>query len=402
MNKKIFYAEACYSKDEIKEVNKVLEESRLALMDGPKVKELENKVAKLFNKSFGLMVNSGSSANLLGLLSLGLKKGSKVITPALTFSTTVAPIVQSGLIPLFVDVDRNTLQINTSILKKINLDDVSAIFVPNLIGNIANWNEIYNFAKENNLKVIEDSADTIGYSYDSYLSNWSDISTTSFYASHVITGAGFGGMTCFDNKENYELALSLRGWGRRSSLYINSEDYERRFNSKIDDFFYDDKYIFDDIAYNMLPSEISAAFALVQFKKLENNINKRIYNFSFLKENLNYSSNFYIPNTYENVKTGWLAFPLIFQSKLANKRREIQIFLEKAGIQTRTIFTGNIMRQPVAKKFKWDSFGNFDVSDEVMKSGILLGSHNKQSKENLEYIIFKIKEVEELILKNQL
>ncbi len=139
MNKKIFYAEASYSKDEIKEVNKVLEESRLALMDGPRVKELETKVAKLFNKSFGLMVNSGSSANLLGLLSLGLKKGTKVITPALTFSTTVAPIVQSGLIPLFVDVDRNTLQINTSILKKINLDDVSAIFVPNLIGNIANW-----------------------------------------------------------------------------------------------------------------------------------------------------------------------------------------------------------------------------------------------------------------------
>ena len=162
------------------------------------------------------------------------------------------------------------------------------------------------------------------------------------------------------------------------------------------------KYIFDDIAYNMLPSEISAAFALVQFKKLENNINKRINNFSFLKENLSYSSNFYIPNTYENVKTGWLAFPLIFQRQLANKRREIQIFLEKAGIQTRTIFTGNIMRQPVAKKFKWDSFGNFDVSDEVMKSGILLGSHNRQSKENLEYIILKIKEVEELLLKNKL
>ncbi len=397
MPKKIFYAEASYSKEEIIEVNKVLEEGRLALMDGPKVQELEDKVADLFNKKYGLMVNSGSSANLLGILSLGLKKGSKVITPALTFSTTVSPIVQSGLIPLFVDVEKDTLQINTSKLKEINLEDVSAICVPNLIGNVANWNEIYNFAKENNLKIIEDSADTIGYSYETSLSNWSDISTTSFYASHVITGAGFGGMTCFNNIENYELALSLRGWGRRSSLYDNSEDYERRFNSKIDNFFYDDKYIFDDIAYNFLPSEISAAFALVQFDKLSTNIKKRIYNFEFLKDNLSYSNNFHIPNTYKNVKTGWLAFPIILQNDLANKRREMQIFLEKAGIQTRTIFTGNIMRQPVSKKFKWESFGTFEVSDEIMRSGILLGSHNRQPIENLKFIIKTIKEAEKLI-----
>ena len=398
MNKKIFYAEACYSDEEIFEVTKVLKENRLALIDGPKVKELEKRVAKMFNKDYGLMVNSGSSANLIGVLSLNLRKGSKVITPALTFSTTVSPLVQSGLIPYFIDVDRDTLQLNTSILEKICLENVSAICVPNLIGNVANWQQIYNFARENNLKIIEDSADTIGYSYKSSISNWSDISTTSFYASHVITGAGFGGMTCFSNKEDYELALSLRGWGRRSSLYSNSEDYERRFNVKIDNMFYDDKYIFDDIAYNFLPSEISAAFALVQLKKLNINIEKRIENFNYLKNNLENSDNFYIPKTYSNVRTGWLAFPLILQSNLANKRREMQIFLEKEGIQTRTIFTGNIMRQPVSKKFKWDSFGDFEVSDEVMKSGILLGSHNRQPKENLDFLIMKIKEAEKKLI----
>ena len=107
MNKKIFYAEASYSKEEIIEVNKVLEENRLTLMDGPRVNELESKISRLFNKKYGLMVNSGSSANLLAILSLNLKKGSKVITPALTFSTTVSPIVQSGLVPLFVDVDKD-------------------------------------------------------------------------------------------------------------------------------------------------------------------------------------------------------------------------------------------------------------------------------------------------------
>ena len=113
--------------------------------------------------------------------------------------------------PLFIDVERETMQINTSLLKKIPLDEVSAICVPNLIGNVANWEEIYNFAKENQLKTIEDSADTIGYQYSTDLNNWSDVSTTSFYASHVVTGAGFGGMACFTDKEHYDLGLSLRG-----------------------------------------------------------------------------------------------------------------------------------------------------------------------------------------------
>ena len=392
--KKVYYAEANYSDEEIDAVMEVLKNNRLALMCGKNVQKLENKVSDIFNKEYGLMTNSGSSANLIGVQALNLKKGTKVITPSLTFSTTVSPIVQSGLKPLFIDVERETMQIDTSILKKIPLDEVSAICVPNLIGNVANWEEIYNFAKENNLKTIEDSADTIGYKYSTNINNWSDVSTTSFYASHVVTGAGFGGMTCFSDRENYDLALSLRGWGRRSSLYGETEDYERRFNAKIDNINYDDKYIFDDIAYNFLPSEISAAFALVQVKNLEGNLKNRLENYNYLKDNLSSSNNFFVPSSYDNVETGWLAFPLILQNKLALKRKEVQIFLEKAGIQTRTIFTGNILRQPVAKKFEWDSFGNFTVSDNIMESGILLGCHNRQTKEKMDYMLEKLFEIE--------
>ena len=392
--KKVYYAEANYSDEEIDAVIEVLKNNRLALMCGKNVQKLENRVSDIFNKEFGLMTNSGSSANLIGVQALNLKKGTKVITPSLTFSTTVSPIVQSGLKPLFIDVERETMQIDTSILKKIPLDEVSAICVPNLIGNVANWEEIYNFAKENNLKTIEDSADTIGYKYSTNINNWSDVSTTSFYASHVVTGAGFGGMTCFSERENYDLALSLRGWGRRSSLYGETEDYERRFNAKIDNINYDDKYIFDDIAYNFLPSEISAAFALVQVKNLEGNLKNRLENYNYLKDNLLSSNNFFVPSSYDNVETGWLAFPLILQNKLASKRKEVQIFLEKAGIQTRTIFTGNILRQPVAKKFEWDSFGNFTVSDNIMESGILLGCHNRQTKEKMDYMLEKLFEIE--------
>ena len=392
--KKVFYAEANYSDEEIESVLDVLKNNRLALMCGKNVKKLEDKVAKIFNKEFGLMTNSGSSANLIGVQSLNLKKGSKVITPTLTFSTTVSPLVQSGLIPLFIDVEKETMQMNTSLLKEISLKGVSAICVPNLIGNIANWEEIYQFAKENNLKTIEDSADTIGYKYITDIKNWSDVSTTSFYASHVVTGAGFGGMTCFSDKENYDLGLSLRGWGRRSSLYGETEDYERRFNAKIDGMNYDDKYIFDDIAYNFLPSEISAAFALIQIKNLRKNVKNRLENYNYLKKNLSVSDNFFIPLSYENVETGWLAFPIILQNKLASKRREVQIFLEKAGIQTRTIFTGNILRQPVAKKFKWESYGNFSVSDNIMESGLLLGCHNRLTKAKIDYTLEKLFEAE--------
>ena len=392
--KKVFYAEANYSDEEIESVLDVLKNNRLALMCGKNVKKLEDKVAKIFNKEFGLMTNSGSSANLIGVQSLNLEKGSKVITPALTFSTTVSPLVQSGLIPLFIDVEKETMQMNTSLLKEISLEGVSAICVPNLIGNVANWEEIYQFAKENNLKTIEDSADTIGYKYKTDIKNWSDVSTTSFYASHVVTGAGFGGMTCFSDKENYDLGLSLRGWGRRSSLYGETEDYERRFNAKIDGMNYDDKYIFDDIAYNFLPSEISAAFALVQIKNLRKNLKNRLENYNYLKKNLSVSNNFFIPVSYENVETGWLAFPIILQNKLASKRKEVQIFLEKAGIQTRTIFTGNILRQPVAKKFKWETYGNFSVSDNIMESGVLLGCHNRQTKAKMDYILEKLFEAE--------
>ncbi len=398
ISKKVFYAEADYSDEEINAVIDVLKNNRLSLMGGEKVKELEKKVSSIFHKNYGLMVNSGSSANLLAFLSLKLPEGSKIITPALTFSTTVSPIVQSKLIPYFIDVEEETLQINVAKLKEIDIDNVSGICVPNLIGNIANWEEIYIFAQENNLKVIEDSADTIGYTYKTKLKKWSDISTTSFYASHVVTGAGFGGMVSYNDTNEYELGLTLRGWGRRSSKHDETENYDLRLSAIIDGINYDNKYIFDHLGFNFMPSEISAAFALVQLKKLDQNIKKRTNNFNYLKNIFAQSDNFYVPQAYSNVETGWLALPLIFKNKLAERRKDIQIFLEKNAIQTRTIFTGNIMRQPVSKKFLWDKSGSFEVSDMIMKSGILLGIHTKQTSEKLDYIAEKIFEIEKILI----
>ena len=198
---KIYYGKAVYGKEEIKASLNVLKQKSLSLIDGISVKKLENKIAKTFGKKYGLMVNSGSSANLLAFASLKLKKGSEVITPTLTFSTTVAPIYQLGLIPHFIDVDKNNFVANIDQIKKAINKNTKAIIIPNLLGNVPDWKKIYKISKKYNLKIIEDSADTIGYKlYQSNFGKFSDITTNSMYASHIITGAGFGGMVCFNDK----------------------------------------------------------------------------------------------------------------------------------------------------------------------------------------------------------
>ena len=162
--KKIFYAKASYGKKEINAVLNVLKKP-LTLMDGINVKKFEKKVARLFGKKYGLMVNSGSSANLLAIATLGLKNNSEIITPLLTFSTTVAPIYQLGLIPKFVDVEKNSYLIDIQELEKAITVKTKAILIPNLLGNIPDWEKINKIAKNYNLKIIEDSADTIGYRF---------------------------------------------------------------------------------------------------------------------------------------------------------------------------------------------------------------------------------------------
>jgi len=386
---KIYYGKAVYDNKEIAAVVKVLKNNQLNLIDGPAVKELEYKIAKLFGKKYGLMVNSGSSANLLGLASFNFKKGSEVITPSLTFSTTVSPIYQLGLVPHFIDVEENKFVANIDQIKKCINKKTVAIMIPNLLGNIPQWEKISAIAKKYNLKVIEDSADTIGYSYkNSTTGKYSDIATNSFYASHIITGAGFGGIVVFKDKKLYEKAKLLRGWGRSSAVFNESEDIKLRFNKKVDGIPYDGKYIFSEVGYNFLPSEISAAFALEQLKKLKKNISSRIKNFEFLKNFFKkYQKYIKLPMQAKNVKTGWLAFPLVIKEETKISRTNLQIFLERKGIQTRTVFTGNILRQPIMnnkyyRKHKYCS----KISDDVMKNGILIGCHHGMKMSELKFM----------------
>ena len=392
MANKVYYANAVYGKEEINAVNKVLK-NHLTLMDGPLVKEFETKVAKIFGKKYGIMVNSGSSANLIALASLDLPKGGEVITPALTFATTVAPIYQCGLIPHFIDVEYAEFIPNVEAITDAINSKTVAIMIPNLLGNVCEWKEIHKIAKKNKLKVIEDCADTIGYKYykskDGTTGKYNDLVTTSFYASHIITAGGQGGMVCTNDKKLLDKLKLLRGWGRSSAVFNESEDIEKRFNTKVDGIDYDSKFIFTDIGYNFLPSEISAAFGLEQLKKLPKYKKIRQRNFEALRE-------FFMPySDYRWVErvgwgthadTPWLAYPLVLDSQAPFTRKEMQIHFEKNGIQVRTIFTGNITRQPVLKNKKWKGNKEFPTADDVMRNGMLIGAHQGMSLEEVDRV----------------
>lgn len=389
MSKKIYYGKAVYNHKEINAVINVLKNHELTLIDGPHVKKLEKIVANLFGKKFALMVNSGSSANLLALSSFKFKKGSEIITPNLTFSTTIAPIYQLGLKARFVGVEENKFITDINQIEKIINKKTVAIIIPNLLGNIPNWKKIYSIAKKHKLKVIEDSADTIGYKVNrKIIGNFSDVVTNSFYASHIINGAGSGGIVCFNDYKLYERAKLLRGWGRSSATFNESEKIEDRFDVKVSNIPYDKKYIFSELGYNFLPSEISAAFAIEQVKKLNSNINKRIRNFKYLYNFFSkYSNYFKLPESDKNIKTAWLAFPIVIRENKIFNRTELQIYFEKHNIQTRTIFTGNIIKQPMMKGLDFSYHkDSHKVADDVMKNGMLLGCHQGLSLQDLNYI----------------
>ena len=238
---------------------------------------MKKKISELFDKKYGLMVNSGSSALLLAYEVLPIPKGSNIITPVLTFATTVSSIIKAGFIPNFVDVDNRSFCIDEKkIIKSIN-NKTKAISVPNLLGNLPNWKLIKKIAKKYNLIIIEDSADALGSKIGNVSSGkFTDISITSFYGSHIINCAGNGGYVGFNNKKLYNRAKLLRSWGRSSSLYDeNSEKIENRFDIFIDGIQYDKKFVFEELGYNFEPSEIGAAFGLVQLKQLNKNLKIR-------------------------------------------------------------------------------------------------------------------------------
>ena len=383
---KVSYAQTVYGQEEIDAVVSCLNNSSQM---GKNASEFESKIAELFDKKYGLFVNSGSSALFLGMEACNFPAGSEVITPALTFSTTVGCIVKNDLIPVFVDVGTDDYCINVNQIESMISDKTVAILAPNLMGNICDWKTIRQIADKHNLMVIEDSADILGAKLHNQSSGfYSDWSITSFYGSHIINCAGNGGMLCINNDDIYKRAKLLRSWGRSSSIFDEkSEAIENRFNVKIEDIDYDAKFIFEEIGYNLEGSEIGAAFGLVQLKKLEENIQERIKNFNIQTKFFESLDKYFItPKETSTAYTAWLAYPIIIKDDAPFSRKSFQIHLEKNNIQTRTVFTGNITRQPGFKNVKMRKLDSLPNSDKIMKDAVLLACHHGLTDEMINHM----------------
>ena len=372
-SKKIWYApnkKEAYGDAEIKAVIDCLNDGWLAGF-GPKSVQFEKEVSELFNKKYGLFVNSGSSAIILGLNSLNLEKGDEIVTAACTFSTTIAPIIQCGLKPIFCDVEIGTyVPSPQQVFEKVT-DKTKVILLPNLIGSKPDWAEIRRLVGPD-IILFEDSADTITFTPET------DIAITSFYSSHLITACGSGGMLMCNEEKYLKRATMFRDWGR---IGDNSEDVKTRFEYSIDGIPYDYKFLYGAVGYNMKSSEVNAAFGLVQIARIDEIRNKRDIIFNRYIENLKDVSELVLPiNTYN---TNWLAIPFMTKNRMS-----LLTFLEANNIQTRVCFAGNITRHPVYREF----LEEFPNSDRIMAEGFLLGAHHGMSIEDCDYVCSKIKE----------
>jgi CDP-6-deoxy-D-xylo-4-hexulose-3-dehydrase len=375
--KKIWYAPngfEAYGDEEIEAVNRCLKEGWLA-GNGKYTTQFEREVSAYFGKKFGLFVNSGSSACLLALASLNLPKGSEVITPACTFSTTVAPIIQMELKPVFCDVELTTYVPSVvDVLAKIT-PMTRVIMLPNLIGNTPDWKKLRNKLDDlgrSDIFLIEDSADTMIYTPET------DISTTSFYASHVITACGSGGMVMFNESKYLKRATMFRDWGR---IGDNTEVVVERFNHVVDDIKYDYKFLYGCLGYNFKSSEVNAVFGLEQMKKLPKFVSIRRQNVERYLSNLQGVKGIVLPS--DTKHANWLAFPIQVEDRLS-----LVNYLEDRNVQTRVIFSGNITRHPAYREY----IEVFKNSDIIMRNGILLGCHHGMTVEDVDTVCELIKQ----------
>jgi len=388
--KRIEYAGSVHDEEEIAAVLSVLRGGATALRIGPHTKQMEQLVAAAFGKQRGVMVNSGSSALYLAVELLALAPGDEILTPALTFSTDIASIVRAGLVPVLLDVTPNTYQVDVERIEAAIGPRTKAMLIPNLIGNCPDWDVLRAIADRRGLKLIEDSCDCLGATLrGTPTGTRSDISLTSFALSHIITAAGTGGMVLLDDLALVDRALTLRRWGRRSEpKFFGSQKGTRSFFSDLDGIQYDDLFIFDEVGWNFEPSEISAAFGVVQMRKLAKNLARRQRNFELLTKSLEKRPEvFVLPEVTPGIETAWHMFPFLIRPESGVVRAEFQKHMEGHGVDTRMVWSGNIARQPAFKhrphRIAPGGLGN---CDRVMQTGLVLPCNHGIDDEGMAYV----------------
>ena len=322
-------------------------------------KEFEEKFAKYLNVKYALSTNSGSSANLLALSALtspklkekALKKGDEVITVAAGFPTTINPIFQNGLIPVFVDVEIGSYNISIEKIEEAISKKTKAIFIAHTLGHPFDLDNVLNLAKKYNLWVIEDSCDALGAEYKGQKTgSFGDIGTFSFYPAHHIT-MGEGGAVVTNNPELHKILLSFRDWGRDCICPPGVDNVcKKRFSRQFGNlpFGYDHKYTYSNIGYNLKITDWQAALGVSQLDKIEDFIEKRTKNAEFLHSRLQKLNEFLIlPEIEDNVKPSWFGFLISVKKNAPFTKNELVQYLENNGIGTRQLFAGNILRQPM-------------------------------------------------------
>jgi CDP-4-dehydro-6-deoxyglucose reductase, E1 len=401
-------------KDYIPPSGKVLDEMDLAqliessldmwLTAGRFATEFESQFALFMQQKYCLAVNSGSSANLVAFATLTspslkerqIQPGSEVITVAAGFPTTVNPIIQHGCIPVFVDVQLGTYQINVDQLEEALSSKTRAVMVAHTLGNTFDLTAVKSFCDKNNLWLIEDCCDAVGALYENKMvGTFGDIATVSFYPAHHIT-MGEGGAVLTSNKQLKKIAESFRDWGRDCWCEPGKDNTcNARFKWKLGDLpeGYDHKYIYSHIGYNLKISDMQAAIGVSQLKKAPSFIEQRNKNFQFLKTALKDVEEFLIlPEATRNATPSWFGFPISLKNSASIKRKDLTQSLEQNKIGTRNLFAGNLIRQPAYVDINKRVVGNLENTDFIMNNTFWVGIYPALNEEHLSYVADKIKQ----------
>lgn len=414
-SKKVNYAGRVYNEKEI--VNLIDASLEFWLTSGRYTKEFEEKLAQFLNIKYCYTCNSGSSANLLAFMALtspllgyrSVLPGDEIITVAAGFPTTVAPIIQYGAIPVFVDINIPQYNIDCSQLEEAITDKTKAIMVAHTLGNPFNISKVKEFCDKHNLWLIEDNCDALGSKYYidgkwHYTGSIGDIGTSSFYPPHHMT-MGEGGAVYTNNELLVKIILSLRDWGRDCSCPSGVDNKcGKRFTGQHGElpYGYDHKYVYSHFGYNLKITDLQAAIGCAQLEKLEDFIQARINNWNYLREELKECEDvFFLPESNENSQPSWFGFLISVKEGTSFTRDEIVQYLEENNIQTRMLFAGNLIMHPCFDKMRKQQKGYRQVGDlyntnYVMNNSFWIGVYPGMTQEMLDYMIKCIKNFVEL------
>ncbi|ECR5339497.1 lipopolysaccharide biosynthesis protein RfbH [Campylobacter coli] len=377
------------------------------LTAGKYTEQFEKNLANFLGVKWAFLVNSGSSANLLAFYALTspllkerqIKRGDEIITVAAGFPTTIAPVVQYGAVPVFVDMELRFANVDVTQLEKALSSRTKAIMIAHSLGNPFNIKAIKEFCDKNNLWLIEDNCDALGSKYDNkYTGTWGDIGTSSFYPAHHIT-MGEGGAVYTNNLLLKKIILSMRDWGRDCWCKGGKDNtcgcrFTQQFGSLPKG--YDHKYVYSHFGFNLKATDMQAAIGCAQLKKLPEFIEKRQKNYQELYNGLKNLSEFHLVEAQPNSQPSWFGFMITLKDDAKFTRNEITSFLEECNIQTRTLFAGNIIRHPAFDVLEKDKdyrvVGNLEVTEKIMNDSFWIGVYPGMSEEMIEYMICRIQE----------